>query len=432
MWLGLALTTRKPRRKIEPSSHILAVDSRGAFAYGSHVAVVPTVGNRLSSGRSMLTHVDILAELEAEYPRSSGQGTPDGVFLLARLKDEALSMPDPTPYIFLPDCHVVTKLGAKRFPRVTSDEDQVAALERLLQLVLRLRVKDPTLVFWQLGDLVDLWRVGEIGENVGKRMTQFIKDRSTLVTLLNDLCPGGLKTRVLAGNHDLDLRVYDWKLPLEQLIPSAGSKAHALVLHGHQLDPVEALPQDMKEFFARGATEKVPPAALTMLAATNPHWKPQPVDAPLPQKPDEDWKFFHADLTAQNPLPLTQDSVNVLDHAPVDDPAKRFLDVLSSPGAKVSADLPSQTFFSDAAFKADGYGSKGRDVRLAVIGHTHRPRIVRGHRAAGKPFVMMDCGAWIGVGFLSRTMDRPIRKSQIGVKVGNDLRIYQLGYRAAV
>jgi UDP-2,3-diacylglucosamine pyrophosphatase LpxH len=379
-----------------------------------------------------LTHAQILAELEAEYPRSTVPGQPDGVFLVARLKDEALGMSDPTPHIFLPDCHVVTKVGAKQFPRVTSDEDQVAALERLLQLVLRLRGKDSTLVFWQLGDFVDLWRVGETGQKVGKRMTQFMKDRSTLVTLLNALCPGGLKTRMLAGNHDLDLRLYQWKLPLEQLLPSGGSTARALVLHGHQLDPIEALPQDMKEFFARGATKKVPPAAVTMLEATNPHWKPQAKDEPLPGKPNEDWKFFHAGLTEQTPLPLTVDSVNVLKHTPVDDPAKRFLDVLSSPGSKVSADLPSQTFFSDAAFKADRYASKGRDVRLAVIGHTHRPRIVRGHRAGGKPFVMMDCGAWVGIGFLSRTMDRPIRKSQIGVKVGNDLRIYQLGYRAAV
>ena len=379
-----------------------------------------------------LSHEQILAELESEYPRSSAAGKPEGVFLLARLKDDALGMNDPTPHVFLPDCHLVTRRGATRFPRVTSDEEQVAALERLLQLVVRLRTRDSNLVFWQLGDLVDLWRIGEAGQKVGSKMTQFIRDRPALVKLLNSLCPGGLKTRVLAGNHDLDLRTYDWRLPLEQVIPNPGSKGQVLVFHGHQLDPIETLPQDLKEFFARGATERVPPAAVTMLAATNPHWQPQPVDAPLPKKPDDDWKFLHADLTAGNPLPLSQDSVNVLSHTPEDDPAKRFLDVLAAPGSKISADPPSQTFFSDAAFWADKYDRKGHDLRLAVIGHTHRPRIVRGHRAGGKPFVLMDCGAWIGVGFLSRTMDRPIRKSQIGVKVGNDLRIYQLGYRAAV
>jgi UDP-2,3-diacylglucosamine pyrophosphatase LpxH len=379
-----------------------------------------------------LTHPEILAELESEYPRRVGTGKPGGVFLVARLNDDTLGMNDPTPHIFLPDCHVVTRAGAKRFPRVTCDEDQVAALEQLLKLVLRLRARDPKLVFWQLGDFIDLWRVGETGHTVQARMNQFLRDRRGLVTLLNDLCPEGLKTRMLAGNHDLDLRTYDWRLPLEQLIPSLGSTAHALVLHGHQLDPVEALPQDLKEFFARGATERVPPAAVTMLAATNPHWRPQPVDAPLPEKPDEDWKFFHARLTADKPVPLDSNSLNVLKHEPEDDPAKRFLDVLAAPGAKLSADHPSQTFFQDARFRAEQLDRKRRDVRLAIIGHTHRPRIVRGQRTGGKPFVLMDCGAWIGIGFLSRTMDAPIRRSQIGVKVGNDLRIYQLGYRAAV
>jgi len=411
MSLVLCLTGREPRGKIG-----LALEEQLAGKVAD---------------RMRLTHGEILSELEAEYPRPGGVGGPDGVFLLARLKDDTLGMNDPTAHIFLPDCHVTTRSGATRFPRVTSDEEQVAALERLLGLIVRLRATDPSLVFWQLGDFLDLWRIGETGQKVQSRMNALVRDRRTLVELLQALCPGGLKTRMLAGNHDLDLSTYEWALTLEQVISTAGSR-DTLVLHGHQLDPIEALPQDMKEFFARGATELVPPAAVTMLEATNPHWKPQPVGSPLPTKPKESWKFLHADLTAGAPVPLSQDAVNVLDHTPVDDPAARFREVLASPGSKLSADPPSQTFFSDAAFHADRYDARGLDIRLAVIGHTHRPRIVRGKRAGGKPFVLMDCGAWIGVGFLSRTMSAPIRKSQIGVKVGNDLRIYQLEYRAAV
>jgi hypothetical protein len=70
----------------------------------------------------------------------------------------------------------------------------------------------------------------------------------------------------------------------------------------------------------------------------------------------------------------------------------------------------------------------GRDVRLIVIGHTHRPRIVRGMRPDGTPFVLMDCGAFVGSGFLSDELDEPIANMQIGVKLGSDIRIYQLGY----
>jgi hypothetical protein len=63
-----------------------------------------------------------------------------------------------------------------------------------------------------------------------------------------------------------------------------------------------------------------------------------------------------------------------------------------------------------------------------VIGHTHRARIVRGSRKDGTPFVLMDCGACVGSGFLSDAMDAAIHHLQIGVKVADDLRIYQLGY----
>jgi UDP-2,3-diacylglucosamine pyrophosphatase LpxH len=380
-----------------------------------------------------LTHDDILAALQAEYPSGSGGNNQGGVYLVARLKDSAIGMNDSTPHVFLPDCHLATRNGAKRFPRVTADEPQVAALERFLRFVRKLAGRDTRLRFWQLGDFVDLWRVGEDGQSVTTRMTAFSRDRDSLVGLLGDLCPGGVKSAVLAGNHDLDLRRYKWRLTLEQFISSGpGQPARAHLFHGHQVDPIEALPQAMKEFFARGATESVPPAARTMLEATNPHWLPQPLQAPLPSKPREAWKFFNADLVAGDPVPLTRDAVNVIEHTPDDNPSDRFMDVLASPGSKVSADPPSQTFFSDAAFWADRYDAKGHDLRLAVIGHTHRPRIVRGRRAGGKPFVLMDCGAWIGTGFLSMTLDRPIRKSQFGVKVGDDLRIYQVEYRAAV
>jgi hypothetical protein len=106
-----------------------------------------------------LTHADILAALQAEYPGDSAANQQGGVFLVARLKDAAIGMDDPAPHIFLPDCHLVTKSGAKRFPRVTADEPQVAALERFLRLVRTLAGQDSSLTFWQLGDLVDLWRV---------------------------------------------------------------------------------------------------------------------------------------------------------------------------------------------------------------------------------------------------------------------------------
>jgi hypothetical protein len=92
-------------------------------------------------------------------------------------------------------------------------------------------------------------------------------------------------------------------------------------------------------------------------------------------------------------------------------------------------DGPRQTFFTDIAWWSQGVSEKqGSDIRLMVIGHTHRARIVRGKRPDKTPFVLMDCGAFVGTSFLSDELDAPIANAQIGVKVGNDLRIYQLGY----
>jgi hypothetical protein len=42
--------------------------------------------------------------------------------------------------------------------------------------------------------------------------------------------------------------------------------------------------------------------------------------------------------------------------------------------------------------------------------------------------VLMDCGAWVDTSFLSNELDGPMANAQIGVKVGSDLRVYQLGY----
>lgn len=171
----------------------------------------------------------------------------------------------------------------------------------------------------------------------------------------------------------------------------------------------------------------LPPTATGMLEATNPHWKPQPVDAPPPRKPKDRLKFLNFHLTADDPLPLERSSVNVIAHQVIHDPERAFTDALGA-RTKPSSDGPGQTFFSDAAWWAEELSTNGRDVRLLVIGHTHRARIVKGKRPDGTAFVLMDCGACVGSGFLSNEMGAPIHHLQIGVKVADDLRIYQLGY----
>jgi hypothetical protein len=379
----------------------------------------------------MLTHDDILAALRQEFP--SGQGArPDGVFLVARLREPGLALDDVTPYVFIPDVHLVPDLEAGKFPWVTARGSQVAALTRLAGVLAALRVTDPTLRVWQLGDCFDLWRIGALG---GDPATDAAAAHAAHRPLFDSLYRAGLL--ILAGNHDqemlgLTLPGGGPKVANIIMLDRGGSSADAFLAHGHQFDPIETLPRGVKEPFARGATELVPPTPRSMLEAANPHWKPEPVTVGPPKRPGDANRFLHYGLRGADPLPLHSDAVNVVPHVPVQDPAKAFLDSFGG-GRKPTIDGPRQTFFSDIAWRAEQVSrAGGTDVRLVVIGHTHRARIVRGKRPDGTLFVLVDCGAFVGTSFLSDQLDAPIANGQIGVKVGNDIRIYQLGYTVRI
>jgi UDP-2,3-diacylglucosamine pyrophosphatase LpxH len=377
----------------------------------------------------MLTHDQILAALEQEFPRSAPGQPPDGVFLVARLEEPGLAMTDPTPYVFIPDIHLVPSADAKRFPWVTARQAQVDGLARLAGLLGRLRQADGTLRVWQLGDCIDLWRIGEVGGSVAADVTSTVSDRRALI---DALC-NGAGMQLLAGNHDEELAGFRWAggpQALKTVILNRGSNAaDAVLAHGHQFDSIETLPRKFKEFFARGATEKVPPTPRSMLEAANPHWRPEVPDAPPPTRPGDRNRFLHFGLRRDDPLPVSRSPVNVVPYVPVHDPAKAFVDSFGGGGRKPTVDGPRQTFFTDIAWWAEQVSKNGgRDVRLVVIGHTHQARLVQGHRPDGTAFVLMDCGAWVGTSFLADELDGPMANAQIGVKVGHDLRIYQLGY----
>jgi UDP-2,3-diacylglucosamine pyrophosphatase LpxH len=377
----------------------------------------------------MLTHDDILTVLEQEFPRGGPGQAPDGVFLIARLRDPGLGAADPTPYVFIPDIHLTPTRDAERFPWVTTRESQIEVLTRLALLLGRLRATDANLRVWQLGDCFDLWRSNGVGGDPKEDVAATQADRPPLFDALYRQA-GSLQ---LAGNHDQEL--VDFRIPggpqalNTVILDRNGAPADTVLAHGHQFDPIETLPRDVKEFFARGATELVPPTPRSMLEAANPHWKPDPVTSPPPHRPSDANQFLHFGLRASETLPLGSDLVNVVPYAPVQDPAKAFVDSFGGGGRKPTVDGPRQTFFTDIAWWSQQVSAKqGRDVRMVVIGHTHRARIVRGKRPDGTLFVLVDCGAFVGSSFLSDELDDPIANGQIGVKVGNDVRIYQLGY----
>jgi UDP-2,3-diacylglucosamine pyrophosphatase LpxH len=378
----------------------------------------------------MLSHDEILAALEKEFPRNAPGQPANGVFLVARLLEPELTMTDPRPYVFIPDIHLVPSKDADDFPWVTARPVQVDGLTRLAGVLGRLRQIDASLRVWQLGDCFDLWRTGDEGGAVAADVKATLKDQKTLVDALFK----GAGAQLLAGNHDQELVDYRWSggpQALNTVVLDRGASAADIILaHGHQFDPIETLPRQFKEFFARGATQKVPPTPRSMLEAANPHWQPPKPQDPPPSRPGDRNRFLNFDLDPADPLPLAQDTVNVVPYVPVQDPARAFIDSFGGGGRKPTVDGPRQTFFTDISWWAEGLSKDGgnQNVRLVVIGHTHQARIVRGVRPDRSLFVLMDCGAWVDSTFLSNRLDQPIANAQIGVRVGNDLRIYQLGY----
>jgi UDP-2,3-diacylglucosamine pyrophosphatase LpxH len=378
----------------------------------------------------MLSHDQILAALEQAFPRNPAGQPPDGVFLVARLDEPGLSLGDLTPYVFIPDIHLVPGSDAKSFPWVTSQPPQIAGLIRLAGALRALRQTDPSLRVWQLGDCFDLWRTGPMGGAVADDVEATLQAQGPVTNaLFNDV-----GCQLLAGNHDQELLDFQWpggpQAKNTVMLDRGTSTADVVLAHGHQFDPIETLPRRFKEFFARGATELVPPTPLGMLEVANPHWQPPKVTDPPPEKPGDQDEFLNFDLDPANPLPLAPGPVNVVAYTPPQqDPARAFIDSFGGGGQKPTVDAPRQNFFTDIAWWADQVSAdQNKDVRLVVIGHTHHARIVRGNRPRGKRFVLLDCGAWVDSSFLSNKLDAPIANGQIGVKVGNELRIYQLGY----
>jgi UDP-2,3-diacylglucosamine pyrophosphatase LpxH len=371
-----------------------------------------------------MSHTALLKALRECFP--SGANGP-GVSLIARLNDAALNLSrDRRVHVFIPDCHIVPPEDLESWGSSVCTPANLKALSRLLAALARLGTNTEVVV-WQLGDLFDFWRVGKERQGVEAR-------RSALQKGCREAWDSFDKTRVqrIVGNHDDPLEDSPDSVDLESFIPpdpDQSADSDVLVLHGHQFDQIERLDSRLKEFFMRGATQKVDKISWDMMSAANPNWGRTADPRARRRRPNltksRRWEFLSFDLTAEEPVPLGGQPFNVMPAAPVWR--------LEGSGALLGGggewvDAKYQQLYVKARERADQETANGRDVSLIVIGHTHHARIILGDRLDGKPFAFMDCGAWVGTGFLSATMNAPIWNAQIGVKVGDDLRIYQLGY----
>lgn len=344
----------------------------------------------------MLTHQDILDKLRVTFPEENG------VALVARYADNDLQLPERRAHIFIGDCHMLNDDDTLAYPKYQFLQEQ--DLNRLLSGLIKLKKDSPGhLRVWHLGDLFDVWRArGGLGDEA--EMAKIASDRHEIVDKLR----GPLRARIIAGNHDYPLFTSPhWRADRYRILdnddPDGGD---IFVLHGDVFSGIERLHDNIQEIAVRFATWHE--------AGTKNLFQDGDVLSAANRDLDRDTPFgteprILASASADDLVFSQAEHYNVID------------------GDAEDPDAGNTKPFPLAKVLGEKMRERGHNVRLMVTGHTHWARLIKG-TVAGSPFVLMDCGAWIG--YVKRSQDEEaIHSGQIGVLVGNEMCLYQIGYR---
>lgn len=350
----------------------------------------------------MLDHDTILGYLGDAFAEKYDDRA---VSLVSRLSDPALELPGGRVHLFIPDCHLISNRDAPSYPNwgFVQGEDLRLCLEALRQM----KEESPReLRVWHLGDLFDIWRARG-GQSQAQELNLITADHAEIVDLLRYGAPDGVKAYMIAGNHDYALfELAEWRAARFRIIenedPDAGD---IMVLHGDLFEWIERLPDDLQALAVRFAT-----------------W----------HSSGRKDLYNDADTVTFANARLTRDDSPIgvgLAELTVDDGATGApadaMNVIDGDGGDPKDE--NKKFFAAARELAVAMRARGYNIRLMVIGHTHWARIVRGSDEGGSPFVLLDAGAWIGKCRLSPTAPW-VQSAQLGVVVGDELRIYQLGW----
>lgn len=349
----------------------------------------------------MLSHDEIYNCLAEAFPPDGRSGTQ----LVARCLLKALELDPGRAFVFLPDCHLLTKADSSKYPKNHFDLD--AELRRLIDALVTLKAAHRgQLSVVHLGDLFDIWRARGQTTNKGKTDRIASQYSDVMEKLLNGP-PTGLRADLLAGNHDYVVHeLSEWNWPRFRILENSQSTlGDALLMHGDQFDWLERT--------LKGAQAGIVRIARWVSSAKH----------ELDQEQHEAVDTVNQSvLLGDNPIGVP----NTDFPAPLPDPLGALPDMHNVvPWTVATANSPSTHFYKAARQLALELKHHGHDVRLIVIGHTHSARIVVGDRGDNQPLVLVDCGAWLGQCRLNPS-DPWVPSAQVGVLVGNDARIYQL------
>ncbi|NOT07104.1 MAG: hypothetical protein HOP28_02770 [Gemmatimonadales bacterium] len=345
----------------------------------------------------MIGYDEVEQFLSTAFPT---QGSDRGLRLIARLADDTLGFPAGRARLFIPDIHLLSEAAAREFPKTGFRLE--SELTRFLKALAAFKDSHPgELQVFQAGDLFDIWRTRGSGGSK-RKVDDIAADHGEILSLLLFGPPAGSRASLLAGNHDYDLHnLREWHAPRFWFLnDSPAGVPDALLIHGDCFDWVENfLPDSLQAAGVR----------LAKFASAGQH------------------ELDHEDLLGV--LAVNEEIPRK------DSPVGEARAELGDPGAPAGSrfNLVQWTktvgkvgrYFEAAREMAVALLDRGRDVRLVVCGHSHDARIVTGDRGDGTPFVLMDCGAWLGQCRFGPAS--PWRASaQVGVLIGNDMRIYQL------
>jgi UDP-2,3-diacylglucosamine pyrophosphatase LpxH len=360
----------------------------------------------------MLTHDDIQACLATAFPADTAQPARPNVALVARLQDAALQLPTARCHIVIPDCHLLTPADARVYPN-----NHFMLDEELGRLCAGLRdlkaVHRGELTVWHIGDLFDIWRARG-GRGPKAEVDRIAEHYATALDALLSSPPRGCRAELLAGNHDYALHNLDeWNAARFEIVENDDrTRGDVLFMHGDAFEWIErAVPQQVKAFMVRLAT----------WVSSGRHDLDQDRD-------DADRVAAVNRFLATGDQPIGVPQSVLADAMPVDGAPVDLWNVVAADEGDPQA--ANKHFYEPARLLALELRSHGHDIRLVVVGHTHFARIVRGDRGDGVPFALLDCGAWFGQCRLSPTQPW-LWSAQVGVVVGDDLRVYQLGRRPA-
>lgn len=345
------------------------------------------------------------------------------VKLVAKLKDERIGLNYPGEMrIFIPDLHMFSKARQQDFNyecHTNYNEDGSALLPQLTQFLLKFKTdnNDKNVLVYQLGDLLDIWRETakpwdiDPGDWQGIVQRMIRSNAPTWDALVDD----SLHTNFLLGNHDFDLHriptFYSrWQFLRYYFSDESGTPVAGL-LHGDIFVWYERFPDWIQQFFVYhySPKDKSKKFIKKLDNAIRDTHKRKGKYVNYEEYDDHKGPFDLGELVP--PQDVTEDVWNIKRKG---EASKKELEHLGK-AKKLFSRVNNRT---------------GYKLHMAVIGHTHHPRIAVDD-SDDELFILVDCGGWVKTSKASiekegNLEEVEVKNAQIGVLYNNEVCVYQL------